>query len=217
MGVNFDGRVFDEIPYRRRLPGLITMIPGMSDGSEVYGRAGDNQVVIDGMIWDQLGADHGSFEQVRVNLAAKGAELSNPGATTSFVLKSGGNELHGEVVADWDNDSFMSNNVDQDLLDQGISGRPDRDFTNTDFAAEIGGPILKERVWFFVSYRQTSREFSLDGFVDDRNGDEPKDYLTRLQDPTLKLTWRLNDNRLESAIQFGRSWVPYGGETRLRR
>ncbi len=210
VGVNFDGRVFDEIPYRRRLAGLITMIPGMSDGSEVYGRPGDNQIFVDGMMWGQLAADHGSFEQVRVNLAAKSAEFSNPGATISFVTKSGGNNFHGNVVADWDNDSFMSNNVDQDLLDQGISGRPNRDFTNTDFAAEIGGPILKERAWFFASYRQASHSLVLDGFVDDRNGAEPQDYLNRLQDPALKLTWQVNDNnRLETAAQFGRSWVPY--------
>ena len=116
----------------------------------------------------------------------------------------------GTFVADWDNDSFMSNNVDQDLLDQGISGRPNRDFTNTDFAAEIGGPILKERAWFFASYRQASHSLVLDGFVDDRNGAEPQDYLNRLQDPALKLTWQVNDNnRLETAAQFGRSWVPY--------
>ena len=224
VAVNFSDKEFEDIPYSRSLRGIIMMIPGVfsqrfdvggssfSTGSgpsgEAFGKSDDDQVVIDGMVWDQHYEDFGSFDEVQVTTAAKSAEQTNAGLSLSFVIKGGSNEFHGEASADWSDGSFQSTNIDQDLMDRGFSGS--NKFTRyNDFFGNIGGPILKDRIWFMFSHREGYNGRLIPGFVDDRNGADPDTgppatFWTKLRDPTLKLNFQLTDNlSFETMVQFG--------------
>ena len=103
VAVNFSDKEFEDVPYSRSLRGIMMMIPGVfatrfdvggssfgtgsSSGGQAFGKSGDAQVVIDGMVWDQHYEDFGSFDEVQVTTAAKSAEQSNPGTSLSFVIK----------------------------------------------------------------------------------------------------------------------------------
>ena len=238
VAVNFGEQEFEELPYSRSLRGVMMMMPGVfataydvggssfgtgsSSGGQAFGKSGDAQVVIDGMVWDQHYEDFGSFDEVQVATAAKSAEQSNPGTSLTFVIKSGGNEFHGQIAAEWSDSSFVDTNIDQDLLDRGFSPGSNSFTKYTDYYGEFGGPIVKDRFWFQFSDRHGYGGKLIPGFVDDFNGGDPDtgppmEFYTILRDPTLKLTWQLTDNnKLESMTQFGRKWQPYRGGSRTR-
>ena len=80
VAVNFSDKEFEDIPYSRSLRGIMMMIPGIyatrfdvggssfgtgsSSGGQAFGKSGDAQVVVDGMVWDQHYEDFGSFDEV---------------------------------------------------------------------------------------------------------------------------------------------------------
>ena len=115
--MNFGKKEFEELPYSRSLKGLMMMIPGVfatsydiggslfgdgfTPGGQAYGKRGDSQVVVDGLAWAAHFADYGSFDEVQVATAAKNAEQSAAGTSVTFVVKSGGNDFHGQLAAEW--------------------------------------------------------------------------------------------------------------------
>jgi len=236
VAVNFSDKEFEDVPYSRSLRGLMMMIPGVfataydvggssfgtgsSSGGQAFGKSGDAQVVVDGMVWDQHYEDFGSFDEVQVTTAAKSAEQSNPGTSMSFVIKGGSNEFHGEASADWTDSSFVSKNIDQDLLNRGFTAGSNSFTRYNDFFGNIGGPIIKDRAWFMFSHRDGYGGSLIPGFVDDRNGADPDNgpqatFWTKLKDPTLKLNFQLTDNlSYETMVQFGRKWQAYRGGNR---
>ena len=236
VAVNFSDKEFEDVPYSRSLRGIIMMIPGVfaqrfdvggssfgtgsGPSGEAFGKGDDDQVVIDGMVWDQHYEDFGSFDEVQVTTAAKSAEQSNAGLSLSFVIKGGSNQFHGEASADWTDSSFVSKNVDQDLIDRGFSPGSNKFTRYNDFFGNFAGPILKNRIWFMFSHREGYGGRLIPGFVDDRNGADPDTgppatFFTKLRDPTLKLNFQLTDNlSFETMVQFGLKHQAYRGGSR---
>src|SRR5205085_997765 len=69
------------------------------------------------------------------------------GGIINVVTKSGGNEFHGSVFVNWS--PFEAERRQIGRIDSAISSRVKQNF-NLDFGAELGGPILKDRLWFFA-------------------------------------------------------------------
>ena len=236
VAVNFSDNEFEELPYSRSLRGLIMMVPGVfatrldvggssfgtgsGPSASAFGKTDGDQVVIDGLVWDQHYEDYGAFDEVQVATAAKSAEQSAAGASLTFVIKSGGNDFHGQLAAEWSDSSFQGKNIDQDLLDRGFSPSPNTFTKYTDYYGEIGGPLVRDKFWFYFTDRHGYGGRLIPGFVDDRNGADPDtgppaEFYTILRNPTVKLTWQLTDNnKLESMVQFGRKWQPHRGGNR---
>jgi hypothetical protein len=111
VGVNWDEKQMEDLPYGRGIRGLARLVPGLSPtqfdvggntvggstttGARSYGRNGQELIKFDGVVWDQFFGDYNTYEQVQVSAAAKGAEAQSPGVTLSFVIKSGSNSLAG--------------------------------------------------------------------------------------------------------------------------
>src|SRR5262249_6465800 len=64
------------------------------------------------------------------------------------VVKTGSNDLHGRGFFGWTNSTFQSNNITEELRDLGV-GRPDELALKDDFTGEIGGKIIRDKLWFF--------------------------------------------------------------------
>ena len=76
-----------------------------------------------------------------------GAYGGAAGANINFVTKSGTNKFHGNAVYWWNGSSLNANNY---FLNQ--QGQP-RPFVNDNqFAGSIGGPIVKDKSFFFFDY-----------------------------------------------------------------
>ena len=86
-----------------------------------------------------------------------------------------------------------------------------------DFYGEVGGPILRDRLWFYASHRDAESGNFIPGFI--RLADrEQVEFYTKLQDPTGKVTYQVTqNNKVEGMFQVGRKWQPYRTASRLCR
>ena len=70
----------------------------------------------------------------------------NSGAVVSIVTRSGTNQLHGSVFEDFRNAVLNARNFFNDV------GQPKDAFRNNQFGGSVGGPIIKDKTFFYVSY-----------------------------------------------------------------
>ena len=231
VAVNWDQQKLDELPYSRSLTGLVAMIPGLyatsldvggsnfgtgsGPAARTFGRSGGGVVSYDGMIWDQTYGDFGTYEEAQITTAAKGADAMNPGVTMNLVVKSGSNKFKGLGSANYQSGDFQSTNIDEELLAKGYAPGVNKFTKLVDYYGEIGGPILKDRLWFYASHRDASSGNFIPGFVQlsDRSQVE---FYTKLQDPTGKVTYQVTkNNKVEGMFQYGRKWQPYRTASRF--
>jgi hypothetical protein len=225
VGVNWDERQMDELPYGRGIRGLARLLPGVSatqfdvggntvggsttTGARSYGRTGQELIKFDGVVWDQFFGDYNTYEQIQVSAAAKGAEAQSPGLTLSYVIKSGGNRFSGMYLAAWQDGAFQSDNVTQELRDQGYNPGDNKFTRYNDFSADLGGPIIRDKLWFYAAYGHNYSGLYIPGFISEETG-EQVEYFTRLDNPTVKLTYQMSRNdKFELSQQFNRKWQPY--------
>jgi hypothetical protein len=231
VAVNWDQQKLDELPYSRSLTGLVSLIPGLyatsldvggssfgtgsGPAARTFGRTGGGVVSYDGMIWDQTYGDFGTYEEAQITTAAKGADAMNPGVTMNLVVKSGSNKFKGLGSANYQSGDMQSDNVSDELLAKGYAPGSNKFTKLVDYYGEVGGPILRDRLWFYVSHRDASSGNFIPGFV--RLADrEQVEFYTKLQDPTGKFTYQMTkNNKFEAMFQYGRKWQPYRTASRF--
>ena len=92
-----------------------------------------------------------SIQEASVSTEGYGADQSSYGASQiNFVTKSGTNSFHGSLTYNWNGSDLNAGNYFTKL--QG--GRKPRSNVNQ-FAASIGGPIIKNKLFFFGSVEGT--------------------------------------------------------------
>jgi hypothetical protein len=231
VAVNWDQQKLDELPYSRSLTGLVSLIPGLyatsldvggsnfgtgsGPAARTFGRTGGGVVSYDGMIWDQTYGDFGTYEEAQITTAAKGADAMNPGVTMNLVVKSGSNMFKGLGSANYQSGDLQSNNVTPELLQKGYAPGVNKFTSLKDFYGEIGGPILRDKLWFYASHRDASSGNFIPGFIQlsDR---QQVEFYTKLQDPTAKITYQMTkNNKFEAMGQVGRKWQPYRSASRF--
>ncbi|MBY0493230.1 MAG: carboxypeptidase regulatory-like domain-containing protein [Cyanobacteria bacterium] len=231
VAVNWDQQKLDELPYSRSLTGLVSLIPGLyatsldvggssfgtgsGPAARTFGRTGGGVVSYDGMIWDQTYGDFGTYEEAQITTAAKGADSMNPGVTMNLVVKSGSNTFKGTGSANYQSGDFQSTNVNAELLAKGYAPGTNKFTKLQDYYAEAGGPIMKDKLWFYASHRDASSGNFIPGFV--RLSDRQQvEFYTKLQDPTAKITYQITkNNKFEAMAQVGRKWQPYRSASRF--
>ena len=101
-----------------------------------------------------------ALQEFRVNSGGLTAEYQNVAAVT-LVLNQGTNQYHGEAYEYVENAVLNANYF---MLN--ATGQPRPAFNRNQFGASVGGPIKKNRLFFFVSYRgireRSSRVTSLE-------------------------------------------------------
>jgi hypothetical protein len=140
---------------------------------------GDNTWYLDGIpITDMtaLGSsptyyDFDMFQEMQVTTGGADPLAATPGVQLNFVLKAGTNQPRGSARVFFANDELQSNNMPQELVDQGLggtSGKGNRTSQYADYGAEFGGPILRDKWWAWGSYAKTDvRILTLNGVSDD--------------------------------------------------
>lgn len=89
-----------------------------------------------------------SLAEIRVIASNANAEFGNVnGGDTVMVMKSGSNHLHGSVFGFLSNDNLNANSWLNDS-----QGLPKAAYTQSIFGGTLGGPIYKDRLFFFVDY-----------------------------------------------------------------
>lgn len=89
-----------------------------------------------------------AIQQVSVELAPFDVQYGGfTGCNINAVTKSGENEFFGSVFYDYTNDSMRGDKLEGDEIDNG-------DFSEERYGVAFGGPIFKDRLFFFAAYEK---------------------------------------------------------------
>lgn len=184
VGNNFQVQFLNELPIQdRSSPSvLFTQQPGVTlDGAVTGARVDQDNVTLDGL--DVNDNETGNFGAIVANAPVDSVQefrgvsagpLSSAGegggGQFELVTRSGSNAFHGALVeyhrdTDFEANSWFNNNA----------GVPRAPLIRNQFGGNIGGPILKDKLFFFFDYdgrrdtlsNETERTVPLDSF---RNG-----------------------------------------------
>jgi len=177
---NVTQQKIDLLPKTLRFDSVITQAPGArsepkSAGYQIDGASGsENVFVVDGLEITRV--DTGTlgstknipFDFVReVQIKSAGYEAEFGGATGGVInvaTRSGGNEYHGEVRLEMQFDELNANDRPSRRFNRVLAsanprvaeyfGNPDGkdDFRGLAPVFSLGGPILKNKLWFYSSY-----------------------------------------------------------------
>ena len=132
--------------------------------------------------------DFDSFQETQVSTAQHSAEVGTPGVYYNIIVKSGADRFHGGSAYYFENDSMVSDNLTQELRDQGVSSGSSINLFS-DWTAQLGGPLMKDRIRFFTSWR----DWRIHRDVVDFPESEDTDMFSGLGNVTYQLNAR---NRL---------------------
>jgi hypothetical protein len=168
--------ILDAIPAGRNHRLYAVLIPGMSGGggdvggqnalsltsiSIHGGRSTDQRLKVDGTSirntsgegWStNFVPDMSSTQEVTVDYASGSAENVTSGVTFNYIPREGSNRFSMSVFATAVNSSFQGDNYSQELADAGLGAR-NRLHTLVDINPSTGGPILRDRLWFYAAGR----------------------------------------------------------------
>jgi hypothetical protein len=223
---NFTLEMMKSLPNARDIWALIAVAPGTTmnsfdvggsragtqTGYQAYGRGDQVRVQVDGVnATEDTGGtgyfNYGAFEEVQIGTDSNDASMPTPGVQINAVVRSGGNTFRGEAYVDYESESFQGRNVTNELRRLGV-GEGQRITTYYDPNIALGGPIKKDRVWYFVSGRNQRIGTTITGFP----ADDPSDFefLTKLENGTYKLTYQLNpNNKFSHYMEMRRKLQPH--------
>ena len=176
-----NGRNF--VSLTRTVPGVLRGIPGSNiDGAGSLAwrasasfsangqRSRDNNYMLDGVdnneTWLQtvvLFPSVDSLDEFKLQTSTYSAEFGRSlGGVVNLQIKSGTNSYRGSAYEFHRNDAFDANNFFNNR-----AGRPKPDFNQNQFGGTLGGPVFKDKTFFFFDY-QGHREEQGQTFLVDR-------------------------------------------------
>jgi hypothetical protein len=186
LSTQINERSVENLPINRRdFSRFALLTPGVSivqgpDGDEITinGQKGiQNNISIDGadannpFFGEQRGGQRPAFtislesvKEFQVVPVGASAEFGrSSGGFINVVTKSGTNEFSGAAFLFFRNQSLSSQNPD--AVDAGL---PTEDFRNYQLGGNVGGPIKKDKAFFFVAYERNDGRSEKPNFIDSR-------------------------------------------------
>ena len=144
------------------------------------------------------------FEQVDVQISGQVAETGSNGVIMNAIPRSGGNTFSGSALANGSAPSLQGSNITDRLKQRGLAGASTSLKKLYDLNAAVGGPIKRDRLWFFATSRYFTNEYFLAGLfypvdasavrrVDDTSRQAYGGTYT--YDNNGRLTWAISDKQ----------------------
>ena len=166
LTTNVKKEYFDALPKGRTYQDMAYLAPSVQPDRWGIGMSGatgaENLYIIDGINTTDvedgvLGTNltYEFIEEVQIKTGGYEAEFGGAmGGVVNVITKSGTNEFHGGAWVNYQNDAFYGNPTIGIFGDGSID-----DFSYYDFGLSFSGPLVKDKVWFFLgatpSFRTT--------------------------------------------------------------
>jgi len=193
--MTIDNDIIRAIPNQRNYGSMVAMVPGVvtnvndpAAGTVTTqfpvhgGRANESRMWVDGLnVGNPPGggqpptyvADIGNAQEIAFTTSGGLGESETAGLVMNVVPKTGGNQVHGAA--------FYSGTGEKLQADNG-SGVPPLN-TVYDVNISVGGPIMKDKVWYFVNGRTQAATRYIPGIFYNKNAGDPTKW-TYDPDPT---------------------------------
>jgi hypothetical protein len=184
-----------------------------------FGRTGDQWVTNDGVLTTSANGtpegvywDFASFDEVAISTVGGNAEMPGSGVSLNSIVKSGGNTFHGSGSFMKTGPWAQANNIDADLTARGATGSNSL-LQRYDGNADVGGRIIRDRLWFYTSARRAKDDVEVAGLFkpDGTPGNLPKIQTFATAKVSMQLT---NSQKLIGYYQYNAKWT-YIGLTNL--
>lgn len=221
--------LLDAIPVTSRSPqGFAALMPGVI-GQGIAGTPGgreemntashgalarDSLFLIDGASTGHTRGEGGAadyfrisqayVQEITVTLGGGTAEQAYSGTVTNVIPKDGGNRFSGSVYVDYAGKNFSTSNLTPELEAQGFTKNSLSNLRKLwEFSPAFGGPIVKDKVWFFASFRDAGSVQTRAGLFENQTPlgwvytpDTSKPAVIRLKDQSrnVRLTWQATTN-----------------------
>jgi hypothetical protein len=218
-----DGDTVAAIPTSRLYSSLTQLVPALNvQGNDVGGSQGnvfsvfqihggrrnEGQVLVDGMSGGYQGMgvsgytpEVGNAQEIVFSLSGGLGEATTGGPQLNIIGRQGGNTFAGSFFVNGSGSAFVNDNLSADQIAKGLSTplKPKKLF---DINPAFGGPIRRDRLWFFATYRYQMNRQTVASMWDNRNaGDNSKwtydpDFSRPSEDDgewrnhSVRLTWQ---------------------------
>ncbi len=192
--------LINAIPAARSYAGLMTLMPntvtqgGAASNTQVApnmvvfggagGRSNEGRLQVDGIsvgtAFNGAGvsayvADVNNAQEIVLTASGGLGEAEAGGPTLNIVPKEGGNKLSGQVYGSQVTDGMVGSNYTQDLKDRGLT-TPGQFKSLWDYNLGLGGPVVKDRLWYFLQVRQEGYMNTVPGMFANANANDPNKW-----------------------------------------
>jgi Carboxypeptidase regulatory-like domain len=216
----------DAIPTGRTIQAMGQLITGVSlnqpdiGGSKAMQQtymsahgsgASQTTVQVDGLMMNGIDVDgavqnyfNSSMSQEMVyTTSGASADVAGGGVRLNMIPRDGGNTFSGSLFLGYQNESFQSDNLTDSLIARGLKSTDGiGKLSNTEFA--LGGPIKKDKVWFFGSARNfvldtlpANTFYGIEGTATPTSAPLPSKEKAidpqSIRSVQLRLTWQISD------------------------
>lgn len=222
------------LPKGRDFTTMVTQAPGANQENKLGGisidgaSAGENRFIIDGIETTNLVSGTSGkrlisdfVEEVQVKSSGYTAEFGGAtGGVINAMTKSGTNEMHGSGIFNYQGSSLAGsptptlrrNLVNDDIAEYITYPRDDESRTEPGFT--LGGPLVRDRAWFFGAYlpvmENITRNVSPTSAGNPAAGTASVEQKTPAQNITANVTSQLS-NSLRGRVSYNNSWRETNG------
>ena len=189
-----DDSTLNALPATRGYNALIFLVPSVTGGSNQIdlmpamrifyshgGRGNEGRTYVDGLstgsAFNGGGAsgyiiDTANSQEMQLTLSGGLGESEVGGTLVNFIPKTGGNSFSGQGFFSTAGEWSQGNNIDDRLRSIGLS-QPAALYKNWDVQASLGGPFLRDKLWFFANYRDFGSHDDILGMYANLNAGNP--------------------------------------------
>lgn len=160
IGANLLSKEFEDLPLDRDYQNMAALLPHANesyfgDGINFAGSPGpETKYFVDGVETTDpftgvsgTGLPYNFVKEVQVKTGGYEAEYrSSLGGVVNVISHSGSNQLHGQAFG------FFQNNQFSREPRLSFADPPETDFAAYDMGLSLGGPVMKDKLWFFIAY-----------------------------------------------------------------
>ena len=196
-----DNDLINAIPAARSYGGLMTLMPntvvqgGAASNAQVVpnmvvfggagGRTNEGRLQVDGLsvgtAFNGAGvsayvADVNNAQEVVLTSSGGMGEAEAGGPTLNIVPKEGGNRISGQAYFAQVSEGMIGSNYTDELKARGLT-TPGSYTKIWDYNLGIGGPIMRDRLWYFLQVRNEGYENTIPGMFANQNAGDPTKWF----------------------------------------